>query len=347
MLNSTTKRLIIEAVHRTCYVGLGTTGGETSTLARNRSVERLLNWINLGDAEERETVRNLLLQLFPILVLDSDNRRSRELQPAFHSDEPERSASPLGYRPLPSPGGHEIIKELESPPYRHMQKLVTANRTLVEQKSANSEAQSCRWFGAANAYADILRLDEEIASMLLRVRNLTQDPAWSKLRGLGFPLMNESIVINVCGSGAGGQATGLFVLALVLLNLRMPLSRSNFKVAVDFMNPGFLQAQNAGVAADQRIKSLRVYNDLAALRAGYTVEIPHPHGALTIGGAQARDILDEFYLHLPRPTNGDAFASFISSVATLMVDRALSPYAGDWQASVANDPYLATIPALV
>lgn len=346
MDNSITKGSGIEAVYRTCNVGLGTTGGETITLARDRGVERLLDYLGLS-GDERETVRNMLRQLFPVLILDSDNRKSRELQPAFHGDAPERTVTPLTYRSLPSPGGHEILNGLETPPYKHMRERVEANRELIEQKSANSEAQSCRLYGAMNAYADILRLDEEITDTLLSLRNMTQDPAWSKLRGLGLPLMNETIVINVCGSGAGGQATGLFVLALTLLNLRMPLSRTTFKVAVDFMNPGFLQAQNAGVAKDQRIKSLRVYNDLAALRAGGTVEIPHPHGTLTLGGAQARDIFDEFYLHLPRPTNGDAFASFISSVATLIVDRALSPYAGDWQTSVANDPYLATIPALV
>ena len=345
-MNSTTKILGIEAVYRTCYVGLGTTGGEAITLARDRNVERLLNLMNLR-GHEREITRDLLIQMFPVLILDSDNRRTRELQPAFHGDEPERIVSPLTYRPLPSPGGHEIMEGLETPPYRHMRELVESNRELVEQKSANSEAQSCRWFGSANAYADILRIDDEITTMLLRVRNITQDSAWSRLRGLGLPLMSETIVLNVCGSGAGGQATGLFVLALVLLNMRMPLPRSTFKVAVDFMNPGFLPVQNAGVAADQRIKSMRVQNDIAALKAGGTVEIPHPHGKLIFGGARARDIFDEFYLHLPRPTNGDAFASFISSVATLVVDRALSPYASDWQTSVANDPYLATVPALV
>lgn len=345
-MNSTTKRPSIESVCRACYVGLGTTGGETITLARDRSIECLLDWMELN-GREREIVRDLLIQLFPVLILDSDNRRNRELQPAFHGNEPERIVSPITYRPLPSPGGHEIIKGLETLPYRHMREIVEANRELVEHKSANSEAQSCRLFGAINAYADILRIDNEIINMLRRVRNITQDSAWSKLRGLGLPLMSETIVLNVCGSGVGGQATGLFVLALVLLNLRLPLSRSNYKIAIDFMNPGFLQTQNAGIAADQQIKSLCVYNDLAALRAGGTVELPHPHGKLRFGGAQARDIFDEFYLHLPRPTNGDAFDSFISSVAALIVDRALGPYANDWQTSVANDPYLATVPSLV
>lgn len=341
----TTSDIGLDAIFPTVFIGLGTTGTQTSSMARHRSVEHLLDLARLGGAE-RERVREPLLKLYPALSLDSDNRRRVQLQPAFHGEEPEASEAPPAYRPLATPGGHDILEGLDTPPYRHMKEFAEANRELLEEKSANAEAQSSRLYGVANAYADILRLDNAITEVLFRARNLPNESAWSELRGRGFPLSAETTVVNIVGSGAGGQATALFVVALVLVNLRLPLARSAFKIVVDFMNPGFLQSQSANVATDQRVKSLRVVEDLAELKCGGAVEVPHPNGALRFGGIRARDVFDEFYLHLPWPTGGDAFACFVSSVASLVVDRSLSPYSDDWQTSSANDPYLATVPAL-
>lgn len=336
----------LDAIFPTIFVELGTTGTQMGSMARHRFIERLLNLARLGGAE-RDRVRELLLGLYPALSLDSDNRRRLELQPVFHGEAPESSEAPPTYRPLATPGGHEILGELDTPPYQHMKAFAEANRAFLEKKSANAEAQSSRLYGVANVYADILRMDNAIKEALRWAHNLPNENAWSELLGRGFPLTEETTVINVTGSGAGGQATALFVVALVLINLRLPRSRSAYKIVVDFMNPGFLQSQSANVTNDQSMKSLRVIEDLAALRHGGAVEIPHPHGTLQFGGARARDIFDEFYLHLPRSTAGDAFACFASAVASLIVDRSLSPYADDWQTSSANDPYLATVPALV
>jgi hypothetical protein len=339
-------KLGVEILYVTSYVSLGTTAGETAALARERSIERLLDERGLT-GPVRERVRDLLLQVFRLLILDSDNRKKLELQPAFAGDKPEQVEYPTSYLRMASPGGQEIIDGLDTPPYEHMKEFVGEHVDLIEQKSANAEAQGCRFYGAANAYADILRIDGQIKSLLEEAHKLVHGQEWGELVERGFPLSDETFFVNVCGSGAGGQATGLFVPALVLLNVRLPLARSNYRIAVDFMAPGYFRASNDAVAVDQSLKSLSVLDDLFALKAGGTVKIPHPHGAITFGGARARDVFDECYFHPPRPTNGDAFGSFVSRVSSLMVDRALSPYADAWRSSVANDPYLASVPELV
>jgi hypothetical protein len=309
-------------------------------------VERLLDLAKLS-GDKRAYVRSLLLNIFPVLILDSGIAKSRDIQPAFAGDDPERIQFPASYQRLSSPGGQELIDGLDELPNRHLKQFVSANTDLIQQKSANAEAQSSRFFGAANVYADILRIDKQFQALLRHLRDLVNSSTWATLVELGFPLTDETFFIELGGTGAGGQATSLFVVALTLLNLRLPLARSNYKIAVDFLAPGFIVAPNDAVVADQRVKSLRVLNDLAALKNGATVNIPHPHGQLTFGGASARDIYDELYIHLPRPSDGDAAGSFISAAASLIVDRSLSPYANDWRTSVSNDPYLASVPQLL
>ena len=44
-------RLGVEKIYPTCNIGLGTTGGETAALARQRSVERLLDLKGLSGVE--------------------------------------------------------------------------------------------------------------------------------------------------------------------------------------------------------------------------------------------------------------------------------------------------------
>jgi hypothetical protein len=339
-------RLGVEKIYPTCNIGLGTTGGETAALARQRSVERLLDLKGLSGVE-RIYVGQLLQQVFPLLIFDSGIAKSRDMQPAFAGDEPERVEFPTSYLRLPSPGGQELITQKESPPYLHMKDFIEDHLDLLQQKTANAEAQSCPLFGAANAFSDIVRIDQQVRTMVTNMHNLSNSPAWGELTELGFPLTDETTLINVCGSGAGGQAIGLFVLILVLLNQRLLGARSRYKIAIDFLSPGFTKLPKEAVAKDQQIKSLSVLADLMSLKAGNGIEIRHPRGNLKLEGSAARDIFDECYFHPPRATSGDAFASFISAVASLIVDRALSPYADDWRMRVANDPYLAAVPEFV
>ena len=335
----------IESLSPTARIGLGTTGGETASLVTRREVECLLNLAGLN-GDSRERARGMLMRVFPVLVLDSGVAKSRELRPTFAGDEPERTEFPASYRRLSCPGGQELLDGADEPPNRHMRRFLQARAELVQRKSANSEAQSSRLYGAVNAYADILRIDRRIKMMLRQLRDISNDPAWGALVELGFPLADDTFFVEVIGSGAGGQATSLFVTALVLLNKRLPLSRSSYKIVVDFLSPGFLPAPNEAVSTDQQVKSKRVLNDLAALKAGGIVEIPHPHGALSFGGAGARDAFDEIYFHVPRPSSSDALGSFVSSTADLIVDRSIGPYANEWRTSVSNDPYLVSVPEM-
>lgn len=346
MVNQSTTNFGVEAIYPTARFGLGTTGGELATLSRDRQVERLLDKAGLA-GEWRARVRGMLLHVLPVLVLDSGIAKRRELQPAFAGDEAELVQFPAAYQRIASPGGHDLFAHIDEEPNRHMKEFLSENEELFQSKSANAEAQSNRVFGAVNVYADILRIDRQLQLQLRNLRDLPNTHAWEALIQMGFPLTAATTFLEVGGSGAGGQATALFVIALALLNLRLPLARSGYKVVVDFLAPGFLSVPHEAVAADQLVKTLRVLNDLAALKAGETLSIPHPQGPLVFGGARARDIYDELYLHLPRPSTVDAAGSFLSAAANLIVDRSLGPYANDWRTSVSNDPYLASVPELL
>lgn len=320
--------------------GTGGAGGDAAILIGDGRVERTCDLLGLP-GDDAKAAQTALQKFHSVIVFDSDDRERATLNPIFAGDAPKIIETPASYKKLTSPSGREIIEKIKTEPFVHLAAQANEEELLVG-KASDSEAEGCRFYGYVNGVINVRLIQRQIATAIESMRNLSGSKAWQTLTGLGLPLSDESHRIDVCGSGAGGQASGILILVLALLAREIEDIRSQCKVHVHFLAPGFHAAQNETEALEQRVKSLSVLRDLAAMKVtGRSLEIPFPGGNLTLRSRHTSEIFNYLTIYEPKPTDSDVYKSFLNQVSQTVLDSTLSASAADLRRALSNANSLA------
>jgi len=325
---------------RSLIFGAGGAGGDLAILIRDRRVVRTSDLLNVANTNLPLT-KAALRKFFSVTVFDSDDRESATLDAPFAGEAPEIIETPASYKKLTSASGREIIEKIDSEPFAHL----TAQATEVELltgKASDSEAEGCRFYGYINGLINVQLIRRQITLTLDSMRNLPRSKAWQTLIGCGLPLNEDGYRIDVCASGAGGQASGILVLMLALLAREIEDIRPQVKLHLHFLLPGFHAAQNEAEALEQRIKSLSVLRDLAVMKnSSRSLDIPFPDGNITLRPRHTSEIYNYLYIHEPQPTDADVYSCFLNRVSQAIVDTTLSASAADLRRVLSNANSLA------
>ncbi len=187
-----------------------------------------------NNAEQVEVLEKAMKQFYRMLWFDSGEKEDVSLTSKFSSVEEEVIRAPLNYRELKVDSGDDILNKLEEKPFAYLKPWVEIRKEFIQDKEAGADAEGIRLYGAINALVNIGFIRQQLYAEIEYLADFEKELAKKKIIEFGLPVDTNNFTIEIFGSSAGGQGSGLRLILLCLLaNKSAP--KSNLHIAC----PGF------------------------------------------------------------------------------------------------------------
>lgn len=314
----------------TLGIRLGGAGGDAGGLSVMRIAAHLVRRY-APDRQAKESLTKALKNFHRELWLDSDDREPTVIPADFAGGLAEVIAPPPNYRQMDSHSGREILERLEEEPFAYLRDWVAARRELIEKKETGAEAEGIRLFGTLITLENIVAVQRQLRYELSWLRGFVRTAAYQDLLRFGLPVDGDGFNVEICGSTAGGQATGLWLIVLGLLALELENFSPKPKVKIRLLLPGFHVEGNDLLGQTQHLKTLAVLSDLARAKRGVgNLCLPHPAGRLEIPFNMIGEMFQSISVYQPEKGGDEAkYVKFISQTADSIVASQLAEFAAN------------------